>query len=479
MPQFSIPNTPDAANINLAEPDAGDFRALGDRATGVLTGGSVSALGTPGMSVQVEAASGVLAGVPFSFSGGTVPIQASGGTARFDLVGWTVAGTTVLTGVGSTNPSFPVFDPAVFCLGAAVFVGAGVPSITSAYVVPKAVAMEPSWRRNFLTDAATAIEITAPVGTYKVFADGTHSWGSSTLKRLTTSALEMATQLVVKATDTSLESLLVLKARATTAATQKVMDIQSSVGVSLAHFTGEGKLSAANFRFGTGSPEGTVTAPRGALYIDEAAPDNNTLWYKSTTTGATGWKSLKNYNASESALPIGSLVPWIGASSDTVPTGFVKANGQVLSTNTPANVPLFNLIQYRFGGSASNFNVPNMEGYLPIGNGGGYNLTSGAKAGVTDGQVTLNVSQLPAHNHSVSDPGHVHPQAGNYWYYRPNSYHNNWHPSPDASLYLPHLYVEDNTDKRSTTGVSVGNTGGGSSVGIKPPVMGCTYLIKL
>lgn len=40
---------------------------------------------------------------------------------------------------------------------------------------------------------------------------------------------------------------------------------------------------------GTGSPEGVVTAPPGALYVNDAGGAGATLWVKEAGTGSTGW----------------------------------------------------------------------------------------------------------------------------------------------------------------------------------------------
>src|SRR5881392_1734025 len=198
MPTYSIPNLPNAAHIDIAEPDAGDFEALGYRATGVISGGLVSALGTPGMAVAVADTTGTINGVPFSFTGATRTIQPAAGTARFDLVGWTAAGSTVITGQSSTNPIFPDYDPATFCLGAAVYVTAGATSITAQYVIQKQPTQEPSLRRVLATVDDVLISGTVGSETFTVTGSGKHSWGSNILTKISDSIMEWTSSIKIK-----------------------------------------------------------------------------------------------------------------------------------------------------------------------------------------------------------------------------------------------------------------------------------------
>lgn len=50
------------------------------------------------------------------------------------------------------------------------------------------------------------------------------------------------------------------------------------------------KVITPNFRDGTGSPEGVVTAVVGTKYIDTAATNGAIEWIKATGTGPTGWR---------------------------------------------------------------------------------------------------------------------------------------------------------------------------------------------
>lgn len=53
-----------------------------------------------------------------------------------------------------------------------------------------------------------------------------------------------------------------------------------------------GRLAPVDYRTGTGTPEGGVTAPVGTHYIDTAATAGAVEWIKASGTGNTGWKVL-------------------------------------------------------------------------------------------------------------------------------------------------------------------------------------------
>jgi microcystin-dependent protein len=84
------------------------------------------------------------------------------------------------------------------------------------------------------------------------------------------------------------------------------------------------------------------------------------------------------------------------------PAGWMFCEGQVLPISE--NETLFQLIGTTYGGDGqSTFALPDLRGRLPIHQGGGFTL---AEAGGSE-EVTLTVSQLPAHSHPMlasSDP---------------------------------------------------------------------------
>lgn len=101
------------------------------------------------------------------------------------------------------------------------------------------------------------------------------------------------------------------------------------------------------------------------------------------------------------------------------PKGWALCNGQLLPINQ--NQPLFSLLGTTYGGNGqTTFALPNLQGKVPIHEGSGHTLgeTAGAYA------VTLNISQLPQHQHtftinscvdSATANANVGSPAGAYW----------------------------------------------------------------
>lgn len=92
----------------------------------------------------------------------------------------------------------------------------------------------------------------------------------------------------------------------------------------------------------------------------------------------------------------------------TAPFGWLLCDGTSYPTATYPN--LFTAIGYTWGGSGANFNVPNMAGRASIGAGtGSGGLTPRTLAQILGEEThTLVLSEIPSHNHGVTDPGHHH-----------------------------------------------------------------------
>lgn len=80
------------------------------------------------------------------------------------------------------------------------------------------------------------------------------------------------------------------------------------------------------------------------------------------------------------------------------PKGWAFCNGQLLPINQ--NQALFSLLGTVYGGNGqTNFALPNLRGRVPIHEGSGHTL--GEAAGST--AVTINLQQLPTHNHLLNN----------------------------------------------------------------------------
>lgn len=413
---FEVNNTPDVPYIDQAEPDAGDFRALGYRNSGVVSGMTVSAVGSSGMAVSGSGGSVIINGQTYDVAPqAAISIAPADNAPRFDLVGVSAAAPTVYTvikGAPSSNPRFPAFEPRTFTLCAVVYVRSSTTSILVTDVVDKRIFVEQTFSRTYGVPTLKAIDVgvTGDPNRTSITADGTISWASSTLRRTGEKAMEFATSLVVKAVDAALP-VIIAKATANTVA-ERLLSVRASNDVEKAYIDGTGQAFFENFKFGNGSPNGSVAAPKGALYIDRTAPRNAALWLHEGADGtATSWVAFRVYDPAESALPVGSIISWSGDPLyNTTPTGFIYGNGQYVSDTDPTYAALFNIIGYRWGQGVNTFRIPFLSGRMLAGRGGTRNFNVADLLG--DYEAALDIKNMPYHDHELAQEPHVHPMPG-------------------------------------------------------------------
>lgn len=94
------------------------------------------------------------------------------------------------------------------------------------------------------------------------------------------------------------------------------------------------------------------------------------------------------------------LHPWQSASINQ-PNGWFDCDGRSLNVELYAN--LFNSISYTYGGSGTNFNIPDIRGRVCIGSGTGTSL-SARNLGSVGGEEnhTLTINEMPSHTHSLT-----------------------------------------------------------------------------
>lgn len=139
---FTIPNVADAAFPHQSRVFSTDFATLvaGDAATGVVSGGAVTAQGTPDMTVAVAAGTVSVAGVDVTVAGGNVTITAADSSnARFDLiVSDNVGALSAVAGSPIIDPVLPAI-PANSVVLATVYVPANDTAINSNQIIDKRV----------------------------------------------------------------------------------------------------------------------------------------------------------------------------------------------------------------------------------------------------------------------------------------------------------------------------------------------------
>jgi len=189
------------------------------------------------------------------------------------------------------------------------------------------------------------------------------------------------------------------------------------------------------------------------------------------------------YQGHSEVTPTGTIVAYAGS---TAPDGWLLCDGSSYSLPSALYSNLFTLIGTTYGGTQTNgignFQVPNLKGKFIIGAGTGYTLNStGGNAG---GNLTLTTANLPAHSHSITDPGHYHwlpsgHSGGSYenWGMVTAGSSIGWQVEP------PTLPANANPDPAYTSGsatniTGTNNTGSGTAVSIMPPYISLNYIIK-
>lgn len=145
-----------------------------------------------------------------------------------------------------------------------------------------------------------------------------------------------------------------------------------------AHFLANGSVTAGKIATGGVSASNQIA--------------NNIIQSYHFAPGAVSGAAI----SADSAIPTGLIAPYGGI---TAPTGWLFCDGA--SYDVANYAALHGVIQYRYGGSGANFNVPNLVDRLPR---GATSFTTSAALGVTGGAdaVMLTTNNLPQHSHTIT-----------------------------------------------------------------------------
>jgi len=160
--------------------------------------------------------------------------------------------------------------------------------------------------------------------------------------------------------------------------------------------------------------------------------------------------------------------------------GWMKCDGRTL--NVDDFKFLFNVIGYSFGGSGSQFQLPNPAGRVPgvVGTGHDSNpvystITMTLGSNIGEYNHTLSISEMPTHNHSITDPGHSHtnnatgPTTGGggtgngyglVYQNGANTMNASVNSGNEINLYQASIALQIDSN---TTGITINNTGGSNA----------------
>ena len=181
-------------------------------------------------------------------------------------------------------------------------------------------------------------------------------------------------------------------------------------------------------------------------------------------TGDTQFNAVNaRLTAVENTLvPPGSITQYAGASA---PTGYLLCQGQAVSRTTYAG--LFSAIgtQYGTGDGSTTFNIPDLQGRVPVGkNTSGTFASLNAKGGAET--VTLGVNEIPSHRHWISSADR---DDANMTTTGQNT--QNYGLFADAGSYSA-------DDPNRSTGRNTAYTGGGAAHNNLQPYIVTNYIIK-
>jgi microcystin-dependent protein len=152
------------------------------------------------------------------------------------------------------------------------------------------------------------------------------------------------------------------------------------------------------------------------------------------------------------------------------PTGYLFCDGSAVSRSAYSR--LFSVIGtiYGNGDGVNTFNLPNLQGRVPVGLKASEPVFNALGNIGGTGAHTLSESEMPVHNHSITDPGHTH------------SYQNQSNDH-QVAVSLTTTDTADNvnvnqTTGSSTTGITINNTGGGLAHNNLQPYIVLNYIIS-
>ena len=197
-------------------------------------------------------------------------------------------------------------------------------------------------------------------------------------------------------------------------------------------------------------------------------------------------------SSAKQGAPTGAIVPTFGAAN--VGTQWLLLNGQTVSKRDYRN--LYAILQGHVTETATTFDLPNLTNRTVMGAG-----ATALMALAGSNSVTLSVTQLPSHNHTLTDPGHTHAFTGTphtHTITDPGHTHTGSAQGTLDALTLGagsttaaagntgssttgitiNAATAGGTNASATTGITLAPAGGGAPVDITPAIIGVNWLVK-
>ena len=186
-------------------------------------------------------------------------------------------------------------------------------------------------------------------------------------------------------------------------------------------------------------------------------------------------------------VPVGTILPYGGAAAPS--TDWMLCQGQSLDRTTYSS--LFSAIGTAYGSAdATHFTLPNLQGRVPVGAGTGTGDGASGTGTITGGTTlsgrtvgawggaenhTLTIGQMPSHAHTPTDPGHVHSNTNGAYLQvsaTVSTFLNTTNNAGYAVFHAPNTAT-------AFTGITIQNTGGGTSHPNVQPFVVTNYIIKV
>ncbi len=198
--------------------------------------------------------------------------------------------------------------------------------------------------------------------------------------------------------------------------------------------------------------------------------------YVAVYNNSDGAFYLQGFYGNPYNVPLGAGMDyWLPTAPNS---SFVFPIGQAISRTTYATLFALMGTTYGNGDGSATFNLPDKTGRVSaMREAAATRLTSTyfggdstqlGSVGTSSEKHTLAVSEIPAHNHTINDPGHSH------------TYNQATGTAPQTGSTTP-VFASNSaaTTSTNTTGITINNNGGGNPHAIVQPTIVCNYIVRI